>query len=62
MENKLENICAFKIQAERTAYPNSELEKCRNCGGYNEDCLNFIEIKRTQIPYRKGKFAVLETR
>lgn len=57
---KLANICAYKIQAMRMQYITKELEHCRLCSGYDEYCLNYIQIRKTEIPLRTGKFAVLE--
>ena len=61
---KLELMCCYKIQAMRTQYPNRELEHCRACDGYNQECMNYIEIRRTQVPFRKGRYAMafMETR
>jgi hypothetical protein len=57
---KLDDICAYKVQAMRTQFPTKELEHCRICSGYDEYCQNFIQIRKTEIPLRQGKFAVLE--
>ena len=60
---KLEQMCCYKIQAMKVAYPTKQLEHCRNsCDGYNQECINYIQINRTAIPFRKGRYAVLETR
>lgn len=58
--NKIENICSYKVQAMRTQYPTSQLEHCRRCSGYDEFCINYIEIRKTEIPFRSGRFALLE--
>ena len=60
MENKLQDICSYKVQAMRTQYPTSQLELCRRCSGYDEYCINYIAIRKTEIPLRTGRFAVLE--
>jgi len=56
---RLDEICAYKVQAMRTQYPTSQLEHCRRCSGYDEYCINYIAIRRTEIPLRTGKFALL---
>jgi len=58
MEN-LNDMCCYKIQAMKTARPSFELEKCRACSGYNE-CSNYIPIIRTEVPFRTGKFCVMD--
>lgn len=58
--NKLNEICAYKIQAMKTLYPTGQLENCRRCSGYDEYCMNFIQIIKTEIPFRTGRFFLLE--
>ena len=56
---RLDDICAYKIQAMKTVYPDSRMETCRKCSGYDEFCMNYIQIRKTEIPLRTGRFAVL---
>jgi len=58
--NKLDEICVYHIQAQRTAFPTRKLERCRVCLGYDETCLNYLKLERTELPRRQGRFAVLE--
>lgn len=64
MEIKLENItetCAKKILAMRMVCPNLDQEKCRYCKPQDyEDCDKYFPVGRTQLPIRRGYYAITE--
>lgn len=49
------DICCYKLQAMRLAYPTGYLEKCRNCSGeYYVQCERYKPVSKTQEPIRQG--------
>lgn len=51
-------VCAVKVRVERQRVFSEEETRCKNCSGDDTSCPRYIEIRRTQIPFRKGKYAL----